>query len=242
MFPFTLANEISIVIQNICSETDFVSLHWDTLNTTPQIAETGTCYLSVAEQGLSRRERSLRVLSILLLAETVLSRKWAYGPLFRYAPGMPGTFSHQSLAILTCITVRAWRTLSGSLTSAFRWSRWRGKRSRHTRCMPNPHVYVSGKRHIPKHVCRSPASSKDHVEQWLWSRLSCGYTCQIWMWFKRSNKTASQYKDRLSRYRISMLNIRRLRDPLIVNLGIPLLARRYIYIKTAPRLFCKFLH
>ena len=34
----------------------------------------------------------------------------------------------------------------GSLTSGFLWSRWRGKRSRHSRRMRNPQFYVSGKR------------------------------------------------------------------------------------------------
>ena len=37
-----------------------------------------------------------------------------------------------------------------SLTSGLLWSRWRVKRSRHSRCMRNPHFYVhiSGKRHM----------------------------------------------------------------------------------------------
>ena len=60
---------------------------------------------------------------------------WEHGPLTRYAKlrvvhasGMPGTFPrHRGFAIPTCITAR-------SLTSGFLWSRWRGKRSRHTTC------------------------------------------------------------------------------------------------------------
>ena len=36
--------------------------------------------------------------------------------------------------------------MPGSLTSGFLWSRWRGKRSRHSRRMRNPQFYVSGKR------------------------------------------------------------------------------------------------
>ena len=58
-----------------------------------------------------------------------------------HAPGMPGTFTrHRGLAIPTWITAHAWRTwcMSGSLTSGFLWSRWRGKRSRHPRRMRNP--------------------------------------------------------------------------------------------------------
>ena len=36
--------------------------------------------------------------------------------------------------------------IPGSLTSDFVWSRWRRKRSRHSRRMRNPQFYVSGKR------------------------------------------------------------------------------------------------
>ena len=36
--------------------------------------------------------------------------------------------------------------MPGSLTSGFLWSRWQEKRSRHSRCMRNPHFCVSGKR------------------------------------------------------------------------------------------------
>ena len=83
-------------------------------------------------------------------------------PLIRYvkvwvahAPGRPGTFSlsprvndhdmhHRSM--------RDARTLLhlGSLTSGFLWSRWRGKRSRHSRRMCNPQFYVSGTRPVAK--------------------------------------------------------------------------------------------
>ena len=68
-----------------------------------------------------------------------------YGPLTRYAklrvahaPGMLGSFSplprvsdpnmHQG----TCFTHVPW-CMPGSLTNGFLWSRWRGKRSRHSR-------------------------------------------------------------------------------------------------------------
>ena len=45
----------------------------------------------------------------------------------------------------TCVTHVPW-CMSGSLTSGFLWSRWRGKRSRHSRRMHNPQFYISGKR------------------------------------------------------------------------------------------------
>ena len=44
----------------------------------------------------------------------------------------------------TCVTHVPW-CMPGSLLSNFRWSRWRGKRSRHSRRMRNTSSYVSGK-------------------------------------------------------------------------------------------------
>ena len=79
-----------------------------------------------------------------------------------HAPGIPGTFSppprvsdpdmHHS----TCATHVPW-CMPGSLASGFPWSRWRGKRSRHSRRMRNPQFYVSGKRpmHLKYHVLGS---------------------------------------------------------------------------------------
>ena len=57
---------------------------------------------------------------------------------------------HRGLAILhhgTCATHVPW-AMPGSLTRGFLWSRWRGKRSRHSRRMRNPMFYTSGKRPI----------------------------------------------------------------------------------------------
>ena len=47
----------------------------------------------------------------------------------------------------TCVTHVSW-CMPGLLTSGFLWSRWWGKRSRHSWCMHNPQIYVSGKRSI----------------------------------------------------------------------------------------------
>ena len=81
-----------------------------------------------------------------------------HGPLNRYlklrvahAPGMPGTFSpplragDPAMHHGTCVT-HVPRCMAGSLTSGFLSSRWRGKRSRHSRRMRNPQFYVSGTR------------------------------------------------------------------------------------------------
>ena len=70
-----------------------------------------------------------------------------HGSLARYvklrvvhAPGMPGTFSppprvsYPDMRHGTCV-MHVPRCMSGLLTSGFIWSRWRGKRSRHSRRM-----------------------------------------------------------------------------------------------------------
>ena len=80
------------------------------------------------------------------------------GPLARYvklrvahATGMPGTFSPRprvsgpDMHHGACVTHVPW-CIPGSQTSGFLWNRWRGKRSRHSRCMRNQQFYVSGKR------------------------------------------------------------------------------------------------
>ena len=89
---------------------------------------------------------------------SVLYSNTPNGPLARYvklrvahAPGMPGTFSppprvsDHDMHHGTCVTPLPW-CMPGSLTSGFLWNRWRGKRSRHSRCMRNPQFYVYGKR------------------------------------------------------------------------------------------------
>ena len=45
----------------------------------------------------------------------------------------------------TCVTHVPW-CMPGSLASDFLWSRWRGKLSRHSRCMRSTQCCVSGKR------------------------------------------------------------------------------------------------
>ena len=81
----------------------------------------------------------------------------SYGPLARYvklrvahAPGMPGRFSPPKrvsdldMSHGTCVP---W-CLTGSWTSSFLLSRWRGKRSHYSRRMHYTQFYVSGKRPI----------------------------------------------------------------------------------------------
>ena len=86
------------------------------------------------------------------------SPPYTHGLLARYvklrvahAPGMPGPFSPSprvsdpDMHHGTCVTHVPW-CMPGSLTSGFLWSRWRGKRSRHSRRMRDPQFKVSSKR------------------------------------------------------------------------------------------------
>ena len=95
-----------------------------------------------------------------IVNNTALITTIDHGPLTTYAelrvthaPGMPGTFSPQpwvsdpDMHHGTCVTHVTW-CMSGSLTSGFLWSQWRGKLSQHSRCMRNSQFCVSGKRSI----------------------------------------------------------------------------------------------
>ena len=90
-----------------------------------------------------------------MLLSSVLSIDLYYGPLTRYvklrvahAPGMPGAFFPTTSGQLSRHAYRHVHDsvmplcMSGSLISGFLWSRWREKRSRHSR---NPQSHVSGK-------------------------------------------------------------------------------------------------
>ena len=92
-----------------------------------------------------------------VIQQSIVSPCSLNGPLTRYAklrvahaPGMPGTFSLKpqvrdpDMYHCTCVT-HVPRCMPGSLTSGFFWSRWREKRSRHSRRMRSPQFYVSGK-------------------------------------------------------------------------------------------------
>ena len=110
-----------------------------------------------------------------------LRRPLEHGPLARYvllrvahAPGMPGMFSppprvyDPDMHHGTCVTQVPW-CMPGSLTRGFLWSRWWGKRSRHSRCMRNLHFYVSGKRPMAQGIknalldpCRERCEYNEH--------------------------------------------------------------------------------
>ena len=88
-----------------------------------------------------------------------------HGPITRYArlwvahaSGMPGTFSplprvsEPDMHYGTCVTHVPW-CMPGWLTSGCLWSRWRRKRSPHSRRMHIPQFYVFGKRPIGAILC-----------------------------------------------------------------------------------------
>ena len=109
------------------------------------------------QEGISRSLCPLYTCEIWLLLTSWITLA-SHGSLTRYvklhvahAPGMPGTFSEPprlsdpDMHHGTCVTHVPW-WMSGSLTSGFLWSRWRGKRSRYSRSMGNTQFYVPGKR------------------------------------------------------------------------------------------------
>ena len=92
--------------------------------------------------------------------KTTMDTSFRHGPLARYVklrvaivPRMPRTFSppprvsDPDMHHGTCVTHVPW-CMPGSLSSGFLCSRWRGKRSRHSRRMRNQQFCVSGKRPI----------------------------------------------------------------------------------------------
>ena len=101
-----------------------------------------------------------------------------HGPLARYvtlwvahAPRMSGTFSppqwvsDPDMHHGTCVTHASW-CMPGSLTNGFLWSRWRGKRSQHSRRMRNPQFYVSGKRPMGHHPHKLHNLHQAVLDQW----------------------------------------------------------------------------
>ena len=126
-------------------------------------------------------------------------RGYFNGPLARYvklwvahAPGMPGTSSppprvtDPDMHHGTCVTHVPW-WMSGSLTSGFLWSRWRRKRSRHSRRMRNPQFYVSGKRPMRSVVTvmgQWPPLDKHNVP--MYSCYPCAATANLWARHLRS--------------------------------------------------------
>ena len=120
-----------------------------------------------------------------------------HGPLSRYvklwfahAPGMLGTFSppprvsDPDMHHGTCVKHVPW-CMPGSRNIFFLWSRWRGKRSCHSRHMRNAQFYVSDKRsmnlYIPNHSITQLITNPVHnswdipmilsIHLWLKARL-----------------------------------------------------------------------
>ena len=127
--------------------------------------------------------------------------------LVAHAPGMPGTFSppprfsDPNMHHGTCVTNVPW-CMPGSLISGFLWSRWRGKRSRLSRRMRNPLIYVSGKGPMgsdfaqpDKHnMTGKTALHAYHYSTWLGIWRSVHYICWYiacfwvkymirWLWY-----------------------------------------------------------
>ena len=67
----------------------------------------------------------------------------------------------------TCVTHVPW-CMPELLTSGFLLSRWRGKHSRHSRCMRKPQIYVSGKRPMGHFL----NLQNDSTRAWTWRILA----------------------------------------------------------------------
>ena len=115
--------------------------------------------------------------------EHLLPSRWVrYGPLARYiklrvahAPGMPPLVSDPDMYHGTCVTHVPWY-MPRSLKSGFIWSRWRGKRSRHSRRMRNPQFQVSGKRPMELGTSSGPYwYNTEHVLNWWGLRTAKRY-------------------------------------------------------------------
>ena len=141
-----------------------------------------------------------------------------HGPLARYvklrvahAPGMPGTFSppprvsDTDMHHGTSVTHMPW-CMPGSITSDFLWSRWLGKRSRHSRRMRIPQFYQSGKRSI-------------HSKKLMWSRSRVSLNGGCFNIYGTSMDTRKE-KDGL----LTILS----------SLCEPLYPKRWFYIATGP--------
>ena len=91
-----------------------------------------------------------------------------------HEPGMPRTFSPPlwvtglDIHHGPCVT-HGPRCMPGSLTSGFLWSRWRGRRSRHSRRMCNPQFYASGKRPL------SLVQLDTGAHLYFWSNISLDF-------------------------------------------------------------------
>ena len=124
--------------------------------------------------GVALTGTPLRLPTVKLIPRSYTELFWVFwgkwlrdnGPLARYvklrvahATGMPGTVSlplrirDPDMHHGTCVTHVPW-CMPWSLTRGFLWSRWRGKRSRHSRRMRKPQFYVSGKRPIRVHFTK----------------------------------------------------------------------------------------
>ena len=121
------------------------------------------------------------------------------------AAGMPWTFpppprvTDPDIHLGTCVTHVSW-CMSGSLTSGFLWSRWRGKCTRHSRRMGNPqfHVFVRQEAQCAKLnllwlliLCTNPDnhSHGNHITKLYWlhpfrkcrisTTKSCGHVFSV---------------------------------------------------------------
>ena len=84
-------------------------------------------------------------------------------------------FSHHRVTHMLCC-------MSGSLTSGFRWSRWRRKRPRHSRRMQNLQFYISATRPIGTFRVALSVTDGRRNRQHTWKCIYFWQSSQSYWW------------------------------------------------------------
>ena len=179
-----LWDSVSLII--LCTHS-IVSVSFYSLLSLLDNSYTWNCRESVGPMSPLYRRSSLPVIASVfygLLARCV--GLWA-----AHAPEMPGTFSLPPRVIDpdmhhgTCVTHVPWY-MPGSIISAFLWSRWRGKHSRHSQRLRNPQFYASVKRPMYKLQQRQFQCIKCNIVEFTTS----GVLRKKLIWFDLKSSTA----------------------------------------------------
>ena len=99
-----------------------------------------------------------------------------------HAPGIPGTSStprtsRETASLRSRHASRHVRPARAVMHVGNTYSRWRGKRSRHSRCMRNPQFYLSGKRPMPSPLLIWIICVQFIKPKWSWFGLCFFFYC-----------------------------------------------------------------
>ena len=143
--------ESDMVIELVSVWLPLCVLKRDNANEWPCLIHPAVRYRNVAPLSWSTRQQNKPLTHIPWASYQI--RKFAVGACAGNAGNVfpATTVSDPDMHRGTCVTHVPW-CMPGSVTSSFLWSRWRGKRSRHSRRMRNSQFYVSGKRPIAMYL------------------------------------------------------------------------------------------